>query len=73
LKRELQILEVLASDAAKRAWTPMDIVAILYKGYPEELYPAATRGVVLHLGKLEKEGRALQLNGGWSIVVKHNL
>jgi ribonuclease/clavin/mitogillin len=72
LKREEQIVHVLESDP-QRTWTPMDVVVILYKGYPEDLYPAAARGVELHLGKLEEEGRVSKRDGGWSIITKHNL
>ncbi|KAH8548798.1 beta-lactamase-like protein [Umbelopsis sp. PMI_123] len=53
--RELQILQVLQSQQSA---TPMDIVKVLYKDYPESLHGPAAHSVELHLKKLLKDGRA---------------
>lgn len=58
LERENQILELLTcppSDGiggAGDSWTIKSIVSKLYSDYPEHLYPAAARGIFLHLRKL---------------------
>lgn len=53
--REKQIIQVLQSRTSA---TPMDIVEILYKDYPESLHGPAAHSVELHLTKLLKEGKA---------------
>jgi glyoxylase-like metal-dependent hydrolase (beta-lactamase superfamily II) len=53
--REKQIIQVLQS---RNAASPMDIVQILYKDYPESLHGPAAHSVELHLTKLLKEGKA---------------
>ncbi|UZJ55989.1 hypothetical protein CBS101457_005309 [Exobasidium rhododendri] len=68
LEREHQILELLSTPSEGSAtstpleeeasrergagWTIKSIVSKLYSNYPEHLYPAAARGVFLHLRKL---------------------
>lgn len=61
IERENQVLELLAtkpptssteeSDSSS-GWTIKSIVSTLYSNYPEHLYPAAARGIFLHLQKL---------------------
>ncbi|KAI8371869.1 putative metallo-beta-lactamase domain protein [Blakeslea trispora] len=58
LEREKQIVELMKTES----WTAMAIVKILYKDYPESLYLPAAKGIVLHLKKLQKEGRVIALN-----------
>ncbi|KAI8360854.1 beta-lactamase-like protein [Choanephora cucurbitarum] len=75
LERERQIVELMKTADN---WTAMDLVRVLYKAYPESLYLPAARGVVLHLEKLQKEGRvsALDQDGlQWTLLdsKKNNL
>ncbi|HEV8357567.1 MAG TPA: hypothetical protein VGQ17_12485, partial [Gemmatimonadales bacterium] len=44
--------------------TPQDLVPEIYAGYPKELYPAASRSVLAHLLKLEREGRVVRSGQG---------
>ncbi|KAG2184975.1 hypothetical protein INT43_000888 [Umbelopsis isabellina] len=53
--REAQIVQVLQT---RQSATPMDIVQVIYKDYPESLHGPAAHSVELHLTKLLKEGRA---------------
>lgn len=61
IERENQILDLLAQSSPSTSvekvqdlplWTIPEIVSKLYSEYPESLYPAAARGVFLHLQKL---------------------
>lgn len=53
LEREDQIVKLLASHHEDQAhWTIPALVSNLYSNYPESLYPAAARGLFLHLRKL---------------------
>lgn len=56
MERENQIVELL-TNGTKESWTPTEIVEVLYKGYPESLHMHAARGIVLHLLKLQKDGK----------------
>lgn len=56
LEREQQVVQLL-TNGTKEAWSPMEIVEVLYKGYPESLHLHAARGIVLHLVKLQKDGK----------------
>lgn len=51
----------------------MDIVAIIYAEYPEDLWRAAAHGIVLHLEKLQQECRVVQVGDGWRLVVGNKL
>jgi len=70
LEREAQIVQVLQTESEDRereregVWTIQDIVAVIYKDYPQNLWAPAARGVRLHLRKLEDEGRVRCLGGG---------
>jgi ribonuclease/clavin/mitogillin len=55
-QREKQVLDVLAQDK-EDGWTSMDIVKVIYKEYPENLWEPAERGILQILDKLQKEGR----------------
>ncbi|KAI7890824.1 beta-lactamase-like protein 2-like protein, partial [Mucor mucedo] len=55
LERENQIIQLFTST--KHSWTPMGIVEELYKDYPESLHLPAARGIVLHLQKLQRDGK----------------
>ncbi|EPQ29523.1 uncharacterized protein PFL1_02742 [Pseudozyma flocculosa PF-1] len=59
LERERQILSLLstapppsAQTEAERGWTITSLVSTLYSAYPEHLFPAAARGLFLHLHAL---------------------
>ncbi|KAI1424244.1 metallo-beta-lactamase superfamily protein, partial [Xylaria sp. FL1777] len=55
-QRELQVIETLSSAkgplAAVDAWTPMELVKIIYHDVPEELHVPASYGVIQILKKL---------------------
>jgi glyoxylase-like metal-dependent hydrolase (beta-lactamase superfamily II) len=58
LERENQVVELLTKEETlKEGWSPLEIVQVLYKDYPESLYIPAARGIVLHLLKLQKDGK----------------
>lgn len=62
LERENQVIQLLSrQDTLDQGWTPMEIVETLYKEYPESLHIPAARGIVLHLNKLNIDGKAKTL------------
>lgn len=74
LEREAQVIGVLrtpadtsGNDAGSKTgfspWTTWDIVKKLYRGYPENLWLPAARGIDLHLRKLEAEGSVQRVGG----------
>lgn len=74
-QREEEVLEVLAK-AGTEGRTPMEIVKVVYKDYPENLYEPAAKGVLQILQKLEHEGKVrLVVEGGdrWQLVEKATL
>ena len=51
------------------AKTPRELVKVVYKDVPESLHEPAERGVVQVLGKLEGEGKVVQVAGGrWELA-----
>ncbi|KAK6334287.1 hypothetical protein TWF730_003501 [Orbilia blumenaviensis] len=66
-EREAQVINVLKEHRGT-AMEVIDIVKVIYKDYPENLWEAAGRGVLLILAKLEKDGRAVSEDGKWRIV-----
>jgi len=60
LEREKKIIEEFKKS--ETPLTPRQIVENIYVKYPESLWPAAERGVILHLVKLEKEGVVKRLS-----------
>ncbi|CAG8433579.1 10900_t:CDS:2 [Diversispora eburnea] len=60
MRRENQILEVFKNE--NRPLTPAEIVEIIYAEYPKSLWPAAERGVIIHLIKLEKENKVYRVD-----------
>lgn len=68
-QREEQVLATLKTATTGAAsWSAMDIVKVVYKDVPEELYPAACGGVVQVLSKLEGDGRILEdASGRWQL------
>jgi glyoxylase-like metal-dependent hydrolase (beta-lactamase superfamily II) len=73
-QREKQVLDVLAQEK-EGGWTAMDIVKVIYKDYPENLYAPAEKGVLQILEKLLKEGKVLhdEKHGTWSLAGKSAL
>uniref|UniRef100_D8PU26 Metallo-beta-lactamase domain-containing protein n=1 Tax=Schizophyllum commune (strain H4-8 / FGSC 9210) TaxID=578458 RepID=D8PU26_SCHCM len=79
LERESQIIAVLQSDGALadgNTITTRDIVAVIYKDYPKNLWEPAAYSVNLHLRKLEVDGvvrRAGEIEGleaKWEVIGK---
>ena len=73
-QREKQVLDVLADDK-EDGWTSMDIVKVIYKNYPENLWAPAERGILQILDKLLKEGRVThdETKGTWHLSGKSSL
>ena len=69
-QREDEIVKVMTD--AEGEVTPMDIVKIIYVKYPQSLWPAAERGVILHLEKLRDDGRAQEAGGKWALVPRQS-
>ncbi|NWI24174.1 LACB2 Endoribonuclease, partial [Sula dactylatra] len=58
LAREQQILNVFRKNAGK-SYTSLELIKMIYQEVPEDLLPAAENNLLVHLQKLEKEGRVL--------------
>ncbi|KAF2702702.1 Metallo-hydrolase/oxidoreductase [Pleomassaria siparia CBS 279.74] len=73
-QREQQVLDVLAQEK-ENGWTSMDIVKVIYKGYPENLFAPAERGILQIQEKLSKEGKVVydEGKGTWSLSGKSSL
>ncbi|THY49800.1 Metallo-hydrolase/oxidoreductase [Aureobasidium pullulans] len=73
-EREGQIVDVLGREVegGKKGWQSMDLVRVIYKGYPENLHAPAERGVLQVLEKLKKEGRVglHEDEGAWFLQSK---
>jgi len=67
LDREKEILRVIRSpipgDSNSEYWTTWDIVKVIYKDYPENLWLPACRSVELHLLKLQGDGLVRHIAG----------
>ncbi|KAK4124155.1 Metallo-hydrolase/oxidoreductase [Parathielavia appendiculata] len=52
------------------AWTVMELVRTIYRDVPESLHPAAARGVVQILQKLQREGKVVDVDDGerWKLA-----
>ncbi|XP_052560890.1 endoribonuclease LACTB2 [Tympanuchus pallidicinctus] len=57
--REEQILNVFKKNAGK-SYTSSELLKIVYKDIPENLLLAAENNLIVHLKKLEKEGKVLR-------------
>lgn len=72
--REKQVLDVLAQER-EGGWTSMEIVKVIYKDYPENLWAPAEKGILQILEKLQKEGKVVhnEQKGTWSLSGKSTL
>lgn len=66
--RERQVIDVL-SQKKDGGWTAMDIVKVIYKDYPENLWAPAEKGILQILHKLLKEGKVIyyDANNTWTL------
>jgi ribonuclease/clavin/mitogillin len=73
-QREKQVLDVLAGEK-EGGWTSMEVVKVIYKDYPKNLWEPAERGVLQILGKLLEEGRVEhdEEKGTWWLAAKSAL
>ncbi|KAB5533594.1 metallo-beta-lactamase superfamily protein [Coniochaeta sp. 2T2.1] len=60
-------VEAEDAEAAEAAWSPMELVRVIYADVPESLHPAAANGVVQILRKLEREGRVSPEGERWRL------
>jgi endoribonuclease LACTB2 len=69
-QREEQVLEALKSPSAtaEGGRSSMDLVKTIYADVPESLHQAAEGSVRQVLYKLQKEGKAGQKDGRWSLI-----
>ncbi|KAH9862336.1 hypothetical protein IAQ61_010539 [Plenodomus lingam] len=67
-QRERQVLDVLATERPG-GWTSMDIVSVIYKDYPRNLWEPAERGVLQILDKLKAEDKVRydEAKGTWEL------
>ncbi|KAF2869179.1 beta-lactamase-like protein [Massariosphaeria phaeospora] len=77
-QREIQVLEVLGQQlegddgnggTARERWTPLAIVRLIYKDYPQSLWAPAERGIRQILAKLAQESKVVHDEGSdtWSL------
>ncbi|KAJ4384653.1 hypothetical protein N0V86_000253 [Didymella sp. IMI 355093] len=72
-QREQQVLDVLGKEK-EGGWTSMEIVKVIYKDYPQNLWEPAERGVIQILEKLKGESKIIKSDGGrWSLSGKASL
>lgn len=72
-QREQQVLDVLG-NAKEGGWSSMDIVKVIYKDYPQNLWEPAERGTIQILEKLKGEGKAVEDGQGkWTLSGKASL
>ena len=62
--REVQIVEFMKANGGAGPLTAMQMVKQIYAAYPEALHEPAKGSVLLHLGKLEEEGRVTRVRAG---------
>ena len=69
-QREEEVSKVL-KDAYPASKSAMELVRVIYKDYPEDLYEPAAKGVLQILAKLEGEGKVKESEEGkWQIIEK---
>uniref|UniRef100_A0A8C3BAY3 Endoribonuclease LACTB2 n=1 Tax=Cairina moschata TaxID=8855 RepID=A0A8C3BAY3_CAIMO len=66
--REKQILNVFQKNVGK-SFTSSELLSMVYKDIPENLLLAAEKNLLVHLKKLEKEGKVFIFIKVWKIMV----
>ncbi|EME77865.1 uncharacterized protein MYCFIDRAFT_209204 [Pseudocercospora fijiensis CIRAD86] len=69
--REEEVLETLKGEkpGETEGWTSMELVKVIYRKYPENLWGPAEGGVKQVLAKLEGEGKVVKFrDGSWGLV-----
>jgi endoribonuclease LACTB2 len=85
-QRENQVLQTLSASKAPEemqegparqvgdAWTPMELVKVIYRGYPEGLHAPAVGGILQILHKLEAEEKiVLEGDNRWRLKHRSSL
>ncbi|KAK9421176.1 putative Metallo-beta-lactamase domain-containing protein [Seiridium unicorne] len=84
-EREKQVIQTLGSAKApsdltnkstglNEAWTPTELVKVIYAAYPESLHGPAVGGIVQILQKLQKEDKVLLEDGeSWRLKDRSSL
>ncbi len=75
-QREDQVIKTLRSGNGEEpaAWTAMQVVKVIYKDVPEDLHPAAQRGIIQILEKLHGEGKVSREDtGSWKLLRSSSL
>ena len=71
-QREDEIIKVMADHDVPV--TAMDVVRVVYANYPQSLWLAAEKGVVLHLEKLKDEGKLKEAeHGKWVLIGRRGM
>ncbi|XHG01595.1 hypothetical protein AWENTII_004967 [Aspergillus wentii] len=67
---KLDVEENEKSPERKRAWTPLELVKVIYRNVPESLHLPASHGVSQVLMKLEDDGKTIHdtASGGWYLA-----
>ena len=68
-ERERQVVDVLKGEK-EDGWSAREIVEVIYKDYPENLWGPAEMGIVLILKKLKGEGKVVEREGRWALSGK---
>lgn len=72
-QREDQVLETLSGAAEAAGMTAMELVKIIYSDVREDLHPAAERGVLQILAKLQGEDKVAMQGGAWRLKGRSTL
>ncbi|KAI1385324.1 putative metallo-beta-lactamase domain protein [Hypoxylon trugodes] len=73
-EREKQVLQTLAAEKDGGLWTPVELVKIIYRDYPESLHVPAANGVIQILRKLRDEDKvALEDGDKWRLTDRSSL
>ncbi|KAL9098424.1 MAG: hypothetical protein Q9163_005911 [Psora crenata] len=73
-EREEQVLHTVKDVCRDGGATPMEIVKIIYQGYPEDVHEHAAMGVLQILKKLEGEDKISHIGEDrWGIITKATL
>lgn len=72
---KLEVADGEASPERVQAWTPLELVKVIYRDIPESLHLPASHGVLQVLNKLEDDGRTVHdgESGQWRLGEKATL